>query len=392
MKLAMTSCETGPAPFWAASSALKLGAHHFVMGGDDPYYNSGATRLGYTTSQVSTTSTTTDVQNLVHQMFRKRGWSDLKTAMDAGTIKVSWAGGDDHRWADSCDHTVESALLTSTGASTQALVNSMAQVWYTAHRSLGNTYWNYPTSASLNSNNGDIPAACFRESQVPSASWFPVIYHYVDWGIGGVLGGTDIRVIVPDLITYRDPLVDTDDTSKELWGPVQEAWIENAITTAWESGFKYIVIASSKKRFDSGTSGRYGSGANSDVLNKYSAKFDGLMNRLDAKGINGIIMLSGDRHTPQVNLAVKGVNGDTYNLLDVCGCPSGVEHNATGQQLPAQSLYTRSAPDKIGKGFNVFNYVEFTPDFAHIKMLDAVSQGVRWECKVRPRSCTPLYL
>ena len=391
MKLAMTSCETGVTPYHTAITALRLGAHHFVMGGDDPYYNSGSTRFGYSTSPVSTSSTVTDVQNLVHQMFRKDGWKQLKVAKDAGNITVSWAGGDDHRWADSADHTVESALLGATGATTQALVNSMAQVWYTAHRGLGNTYWNYPTAASLNSNNGDIPVACYREGQTPSASWFPVIYHYLDWGFGGVLGGRDIRVIVPDLITYRSPLIDADDEDKELFGPVQEAWIEAAIREAWANNFKYIILASSKKRFDGGIVGRYGTGANSDTLDQYITKFDGLMNRLDADGINGIILMAGDRHTPQVNYARKGENGNTYNLLDVCGCPSGVEHNATGQQDNVNTIWTRSGPDKSGKGFNVFGWCEFTPEYATISIKDSVTGGDRWTCRVLPRSNEPIY-
>ena len=156
----MASCEEGAQPLRAAGALLALNPQLLVMLGDDPYYNTALTWGAYTTTRVTTSSTAASIKDRVHAMWSKPGWREILAERAAGRLRISWAGGDDHRWADSADHTVTQAQSGGgpTGATTQAQVNAIATAWYTAHRELGNTYWDYPSTSSMAGNNGDMPA------------------------------------------------------------------------------------------------------------------------------------------------------------------------------------------------------------------------------------------
>lgn len=387
----MGSCEEATQPFQAAVPMLAMNPRLMVMLGDDPYYNIALTWAGYTTTRVTTSSTTSSIKDRVHAMWVKPGWRELLARRTAGQMLISWAGGDDHRWADSADHTItqaESGAGPVGAGLTQSQVNTVATTWYTAHRELANTYWDYPTSASLDSNNGDVPSAPAAGGAAMAASVFPVIYHYMDFGIGGNLGGNYARVIVPDLITYRSPIAATDNSSKVLLGATQEAWFMAAVRGAWAAGFQHIVIASSKKLYARDSSGRYSNGENTDTWGAYTTERDRIFGTLHNEGIR-VVHMSGDRHSPNVVRRTVADHAAAFDCLDLCACPSGVIDNADGQGDTTGQLWVRSAPSRYEP---VFGSLEFQDD-GRLRMAirDARSGLMRWHCYVAPRSNAPLY-
>lgn len=391
LKIAGLSCEQRSGPFHAGKVIADLGVHHTYIMGDTPYGPTALNGFGYTCPVVIVGNTATQFENSIRQMMNKPGWSHLLAARNAGLMRLSYME-DDHPWGDSLDHTVESSNLGDgpTGATTQAEINTLTANYGTALRALGNDLFDYPTAANLALNNGDTPAACSRESQTADPDWFPIKYHYVDYDFDGNLGGTDVRIICPDNIFYRSPVADTDDVNKQLWGTVQDAWIRASILDAWNSGFSYIAIMSTKKRFEGSGASRYGTGRNTDTFDVYTYYFDSLMSDMYDAGVRGLLMFAGDRHTPVVNYCPPS-DPLGYELLEIPCCPSGVEHN-TGQGNSDYALWTRSAPGKMGRGFNVFGMGEFNSHYAELSVRDGVTGIVRWRCRVAPRSATPYYV
>lgn len=386
----MSSCEEAAHPMRAAGAMLALNPKLLVMMGDDPYYNTALTWGGYTTTRVTTSSTAASIKDRVHAMWTKPGWREILAERAAGRLRISWAGGDDHRWADSADHTVTQAQSGGgpTGATTQAQVNAIATAWYTAHRELANLYWDYPTATSMAGYNGDMPSEPAAQGAAMAASAFPVIYHYLDFSGDGAIGGTHARVIVPDLITYRSPITATDDASKVCMGAVQEAWFLAAVRQAWAAGFKHIVIASSKKLYIRDSGGRYGSGENSDTWGAYATERDRVFGALHADGIR-VTVMSGDRHTPNVVRRTVADHAAAFDSLDLCACPTGVQNNDTGQGDTLGQLWLRSAPSKYD---SVFGALEFADDDTlRLSICNAATGSRRWTCTVAPRSNEPLY-
>ncbi len=388
--IVMESCEEAAHPFRAAPAMLALAPRLLVMLGDDPYYNVALNYGSFNVARLTTSSTTADIKNRVHAMWSKPGWREIAAAR-AGGLLVSWAGADDHRWADSCDHTIAAAESGAgpVGAGlTQAQVNAVATAWYTAHRELGSTYWDYPTAAAMADNNGDVPSAPAAGGAAMAASAFPVIYHYLDFDVNGELGGRHARVIVPDLITYRSPTTATDNISKVCMGAAQEAWFMDAVRSAWAAGFQHIIIASSKKLYVKDSNGRYGSGENSDTWGAYTAERDRVFGTLHAEGIR-VVVMSGDRHTPNVVRRTVADHGAAFDCLDLCACPTGVENNDTGQGDTVGQLWLRSSADRYEC---VFGALQFGDDGrVRASIRDALSGRIRWGCWVAPRSNTPLY-
>lgn len=390
--IVLESCEgPGADPFRAASAMLALSPKLLVMLGDDPYYNVACQYGSRNVTRVTTASTSTTIKDRVHVMWSKPGWTELLAERAAGRMLVSWAGGDDHRWADSCDHTIAAAESGAgpVGAGlTQAQVNAVATSWYTAHRELGSTYWDYPTAASMASSNGDVPSAPAAAGAPLAASTFPVIYHYLDFGLDGRLGGRHVRVIVLDLITYRSPYTATDNSSKVCLGATQEAWFMAAVREAWAAGFKHILVASSKKLYAKDTNGRYGSGENSDTWGAYTTERDRIFGALHNEGIR-VVVVSGDRHTPNVVRRTVADHGAAFDSLDLCACPVGVTNNDNGQGDTLGQLWLRSAPARYE---SVFGAAEFE-DTGYLRMSvrDASSGRMRWWCRVAPRTNEPLY-
>lgn len=387
----MGSCEEATQPFQAAVPMLALNPKLLVMLGDDPYYNIAVTWAGYTVPRVTTTSTASEIKDRVHAMWAKPGWRELLARRNAGQMLVSWAGGDDHRWADSADHTITQAESgdgpVGTGL-TQTQVNAVAATWYTAHRELGATYWDYPTAAAIASNNGDMPSAPAAGGVPMTASQFPLIYHYVDFDPNGNVGGTHARVMVPDLITYRSPITATDNSSKVCLGATQEAWFLAAVRSAWAAGFQHIVIASSKKLYARDSSGRYGNSENTDTWGAYTTERNRIFGALHNEGIR-VVHMSGDRHTPNVVRRTVADHGAAFDCLDLCACPSGVVDNPAQGDTTGQ-LWLRSAPSRYEP---VFGSLEFQSD-GRLRMAirDARSGLMRWHCYVAPRSNEPLYV
>lgn len=388
--IVMESCEEASQPFMAATPMLALSPRLLVMLGDDPYYNIATTWGANAATRVTTTSTAASIKDRVHVMWAKPGWRELLARRNAGQMLISWAGGDDHRWADNADHTVTQAQSGGgpTGATTQADVNAIAAAWYTAHRELGATYWDYPTAASMASNNGDVPSAPAAGGAAMAASAFPVIYHYLDFDRAGNLGGTHVRVIVPDLITYRSPITATDNSSKVCLGATQEAWFMAAVRGAWAAGFKHIVIASSKKLYARDASGRYGNGENTDTWGAYTTERDRIFGALHSEGIR-VVHISGDRHSPNVVRRTVADHAASFDCLDLCACPAGVINNADGQGDTTGQLWVRSSASRYE---SVFGAVEVgDDDRLRVSIRDARSGRIRWGCWVAPRSNEPLY-
>lgn len=390
--IAMGSCEEAGQPFRAAAAILALDPRLYVMLGDDPYYNIALQWGAYNVARVTTASTSANIKDRVHAMMAKPGWRDLLAARAAGRLRISWAGGDDHRMADSFDSTFATGSSESgggpVGAVSQATLNPVITTWYTAHRELANTYWDYPTAASMTSNNGDMPAGPGAAGQPLAASVFPVIYHYVDFAADGSIGGRHARVIVPDLLTYRSGYTDTDNASKRCMGAVQEAWFVAAVRDAWAAGFQHIIVASSKKLFNGDATGRYGSGDNSDTWSAYSTERNRIFGALHNEGIR-VVTMSGDRHTPNVVRRTVADHGAAFDCLDLCACPTGVQNNDNGQKDTNGQLWLRSSPSRFE---SVFGSLEFAADGRmRAAIRDARSGLIRWGCWVAPRSNEPLY-
>lgn len=390
--IVMESCEEATHPLRAADAMLALSPRLLVMLGDDPYYNVAATWAGYTVPRITTTSTAAEVKDRVHAMFAKPGWRELLARRAAGQMLISWAGGDDHRWADSADHTItqaESGAGPVGAGLTQSQVNAVATVWYTAHRELANTYWDYPTAASMNGNNGDVPSAPAAGGAAMAASVFPVIYHYIDFDRNGNVGGSHVRVIVPDIITYRSPITATDNSSKVCLGATQEAWFMAAVREAWAAGFQHIVIASSKKLYARDSSGRYNNGENTDTWGAYTTERDRIFGTLHNEGIR-VVHMSGDRHSPNVVRRTVADHAAAFDCLDLCACPTGVIHNADGQGDTTGQLWVRNSASRYEP---VFGSIEFGDDGRmRAAIRDARSGLMRWRCYVAPRSNEPLYV
>lgn len=388
--IVVESCEEASHPWRAADAMLALNPVALVMLGDDPYGNTALTWGAYTTTRHTTTSTVASVKERRHAMWAKPGARDIQARRRAGNLVISWAGEDDHIAADNWDATITQANDGGgpVGVSTQAEVNAVITVWGQAVRELGNALWDYPTAAQLATSNGDVPSNPAAVGTPMDPSTIPVVYHYLDFSPSGQLGGTFARVIVPDLIRYRSPIASTDDSDKRCLGAVQEAWFMAAVRDAWARGFAHIVVASSKKLFESDSTGRYGSGENGDGWGRYETERDRIFGTLHAEGIR-LCNMSGDRHTPVAVRRTVATHGDAFDSLDVCACPTGVQNNADGQGDTTGQLWLRAAPDKYD---SVFGAIEFDDDgYMRLSICNARTGSRRWTCRVAPRSNEPVY-
>jgi alkaline phosphatase D len=136
------------------------------------------------------------------------------------------------------------------------------------------------------------------------------IYSKVSYG--------DADFFLMDDRTYRSadamqPLIDgKPNPSKRMWGPKQMDWLKNALINS-QATFKFIVTGSQTLNPASPV----------DCLQHYPIEFNEFINFLMEEKIEGVVLLTGDRHHSEV-IRYDRVNG--YPLYDITSSPltSGV--------------------------------------------------------------------
>lgn len=121
-------------------------------------------------------------------------------------------------------------------------------------------------------------------------------------------GGVDLFML--DGRTYRAPNADEDTPEKSLLGPVQLAWLKQALR---ESRAPFKVLACG-----SGWSSAKGPGGDSwaAFLNERNALFDFIRD----ESIEGVVLISGDTHVAELNCIPRADQGG-YDLYDLVSSP-----------------------------------------------------------------------
>lgn len=157
---------------------------------------------------------------------------------------------------------------------------------------------------------------------------FKVRYFYVDITKTGPVAapcgannppvpGTIARVIVPDMLFEKgDYTTGSDDATRNLFGPVQEAWLDAVQASAVAGGVRSICIASSKDR----------GGQNSDGWWSHVTQWERINTNIQAKNYP-TFWVTGDRHVPHAG-SWRVANGDAYDLEVVCPTALGATSEA----------------------------------------------------------------
>jgi hypothetical protein len=243
-----------------------------------------------------------------------RNYRDFWAAKDAGKLLVYMQADDHDCKHNNFDHTVtQSAITWPNGVHGQIHnITTQAQVldiWQRGLAGMQTIYGAYADNPPLGPKNGDRPSAMVGTA---SASDYPVQYFYRDFGPNGELGGSCVRVIFTDSISYKNPMLDADTAAKVFWGATQRQWIIDTAKDAVAKGCGMVIISSTKDLFNLD---------NNDGPWTYSVDRDALLSAIDTANLP-VIWMCGDKHVPHAGLALKA-NGQPYDCLSVCACPFG---------------------------------------------------------------------
>lgn len=241
------------------------------------------------------------------------------SAMRAQGMPIYW-DPDDHGWGgDNWDGSIAKAQQNDPiggaasgglGPPTTAEVLTHWRNGTAGHALIQSAYFDNPAWGAPN---GDV-----NPNMTGSvAADFPVRYFSIDVGATGNVGGSLIRFIKPDCVSYKSLVSATDNSSKLMLGATQQAWLLAQIDDAIAKGFQQIVIMSTKDLFSTN---------NTDGWFNYGTNRDAILAAIHAKNAP-VVWMCGDRHTPHAGLA-RTTSGDAWDVLSLCPCPAAVPLNA----------------------------------------------------------------
>ena len=315
--------------------------------GDTPYTNGTGTNSAF---GVTTTGTDAD-QSLAnfyaHHLKQRRNYGFRHMGQRLPIFMMA----DDHEWpGDDWDHSLAKANDLRTIASTQADVDAIfntgniARIAYAMGNPVNNdsdAYAEKPPAADPNTPVSQYPPRYFR------------------WRVANT------EFFVLDCISHRSVASAVDDASKTMLGSVQKAWLK-AHLLASTATFK--VILSGKKTMPKG------SNENLDSWAVYTTERNELFDFIKTNGITGVIWLTGDTHTPMVNFA-STANGDSWDMLDVCACPVGVEQTAPGTTGPYEIKQFIDAGQ-------VYGLLTVTDDYVEAQLRRIVTGSPIWSGRI----------
>lgn len=166
----------------------------------------------------------------------------------------------------------------------------------------------------------------------------PQIYYSFKYG--------DVEFFAIDNASYRDTMTDTDNSSKDLLGTRQKAWLKDAVKDS-TAVFKVILSGNNWGAAASGSEGHNWS------WDAYQTEMAEIWDYWAAAGTNGIIVLSGDLHQ---SVAWKAL-GTTPSVAphnmewfyDFCGGPLATGPIAGVDLNVADQLYRRA----VARSYNV---------------------------------------
>lgn len=125
-------------------------------------------------------------------------------------------------------------------------------------------------------------------------------------------GGVDFFFL--DGRYHRDPNAQADGATKTMLGAEQMAWLKQGLKAS-QAPFKVLV---------SGSVWTTGKGAGGDAWSSYRHERDGLFDWIMQERVTGVVLISGDTHTAELNVAPWSERGG-YDLYDLVSSPLAQE-------------------------------------------------------------------
>lgn len=253
-------------------------------------------------------------------------WSKFWTTVRANNIPV-YAQADDHDFlGDNWDFSLTSAVGSFPGAGSFGQVvdptttSDVLNIWRIRNQGwqwFKTTYLSNPPSKT---GNKDIPANMVAVSGV-SGEDFPIDYFYKDFGANGEAGGTAVRVIFTDSLSYKSIKTDPETSAKTFLGATQTAWMQSLMLDAKTKGFGMVILVSTKDIFGND---------NLDGMGNYTYWRDNSLLTFIENNNIPCCVVSGDKHLAHTSIARKA-NGDITDLVVHCSSPFGSRHSDLAQ-------------------------------------------------------------
>lgn len=181
-----------------------------------------------------------------------------------------------------------------------------------------------------------VPSGLVGLGLTGTEPFFKVRYFYKDYDNRGNETSTPTNAVLR--LIYLDCLFEkgnyqtgSDDSTRNLISPVQEAWLDATQAAAVAAGIQSIGIMSSKDRY----------GQNSDGWISHQTQWNRITANIQAKGYPTWVV-TGDRHVPHA-AKTRVANGDNCDLEIVCPTALGATSDAI--QLYKQMAWADQSPD-----------------------------------------------
>lgn len=309
--IAVASCVYATRDDWAYYLAQQ-GVNITVLAGDMPYADdSASTAFGITTVKCAFSIPNSASSEYAKHYLQYRRAPGTKRLLQSALMYATW---DDHEFVNNFDWSVSSTNVYAT------LANNAGEVRAFYDRAA--TAWKW-----YNDRGNQHPSSGLETDP-------PAIYSTARHG--------DVEIFILDCISHRSAVTATDNASKYMIGPLQEAKLI-ADVTASTAPFKLIV--SSKQPYTNASAN-----ADSWVPMGINTGYTTQRNRIIAAlaGVTGVVWASGDDHSATV--AKSGA------CLVVSGCPGATANQVSGQGAGYE-------PGVIWKGFGYSGSAPATHDY-----------------------------
>lgn len=212
--------------------------------------------------------------------------------------------------------------------------------------------------------------------------FFKIRYFYVDFDASGNIVAKSTSLTPPVGVVSRCIVLDclfekgnytigSDDSSRNLISPVQEAWLDAVQAAAVAGGVRTITVVSSKDRY----------GQNSDGWISFQTQWNRIVARIQSQNYPTHI-ITGDRHVPHA-ARDRVANGDPWDGHIICPTALGATSDAIQQY--DQCDWVDQSPD-----VPVLGSAEYDPDLQrttlciHDMATGRVKYGIRipWGSRV----------
>ena len=344
--IAWFSCTEANHVTTAGYRIVRDGAVACFSIGDTPYTNGLGSNSAFGVSTVGTDADQTLANFYAHHLRQRRNFGFHYMGQHLPIYMMI----DDHEWpGDDWDHSLTKANDLTTIANTQADVDV---IFDTGNRARIAYHKGNPTH--IDGALAEKPPSA--DPATPTAN-YPPMYYRLRIGLA--------EFFVLDCISHRSPASAVDDATKTMLGSQQKQWLKNRLSASTAT---FKVIVSPKKTMPKG------SNENLDSWAVYTTERDEIFNYIRDNNITSAIWLTGDTHTPMVNFA-STANGDSWDMLDVCACPVGVEQTAPGSTGPYELRQFTDAGQ-------VYGLLTVTDDYIEAQLRRIVTGAPIWTGRV----------